>query len=54
LPRETAQSVASAISALARESEGRPYADLAAILATDLGLKPEELSELRSSGLLVV
>jgi radical SAM superfamily enzyme YgiQ (UPF0313 family) len=54
LPRETAPSVASTISALARESEGRPYADLAATLATDLGLKPEELSELRSSGLLVV
>jgi hypothetical protein len=58
LPREAAPSVASTISALARESEGRPYADLsailAAILATELDMMPESLSELRTSGLVVV
>jgi hypothetical protein len=58
LPRVAAPSVASTISALARQSEGRPYADLAAtlaaILAPELGLIPESLSELRASGLVVV
>jgi radical SAM superfamily enzyme YgiQ (UPF0313 family) len=58
LPREAAPSVASTICALARESAGQPYADLAAILAailaTELGLMPESLSELRASGLVVV
>ena len=54
LHREAAIAAAELLSALARDSEGAPFAKLEGELVHRLGLDDEAMDELRSSGLVVV
>jgi radical SAM superfamily enzyme YgiQ (UPF0313 family) len=54
LPREAAKETAKVIAALARESDGRPFAELAAELSGEKHLSPRSICDLRSSGLVVL
>jgi radical SAM superfamily enzyme YgiQ (UPF0313 family) len=54
LPREAASVAARELQALARDAEGRPFAELAGILEAQLGPSGKPIEELRRSGLVVV
>jgi hypothetical protein len=54
LATQAADAVADALASLSLAGEGRPFADFAGFLTGELNLKPESISELRASGLVVV